>query len=136
RAAIEKGEAQVSRIVEELDKKTTSTGAYERVKEGNVGEKDPWGTPIKVTYAQGGLAEVVTVRSAGPDREFHTDDDLTAQGMTANLKGVGEGIKQNVEETVAKAAKGAVKGAFEGLKESVKESLAREKGKGEKDDPK
>ncbi len=121
RAAIEKAQAQVRRIAADLDQRTTDTGVYVRAKEGEFKETDPWGTPVKITYSQGGVAEVVLVRSAGPDREFQTDDDLTAQGVAANLKGIGEGIKQNVEETAAKAAKGAVTGAIEGVKESVKD---------------
>ena len=62
----------------------------------------------------------MSVRSAGPDREFHTADDVVAQGVAANLKGIGEGIKKNAEETAAKAAKGAVKGTVEGVKELLR----------------
>lgn len=123
RVKIDKAQAQVRRIAEDLDKRTTETGAYIRVKEADIKEIDPWGTPVKVTYAQGGVAETVTVRSAGPDREFQTDDDVTAQGMSANLKGIGEGIKKNAEQTAANVAKGAVKGTVTGVKESIKESL-------------
>ena len=129
RAAIEKAEAQVERIAEELDKRTTEAGVYVRVKDGEVNEKDPWGTPIKVSYSQGGVAEVLSVRSAGPDHEFNTDDDLVAQGLAMNLKGIGEGLKQNIEETAAKAAKGIVKGTVEGVKESIRDSLPGKKKK-------
>jgi hypothetical protein len=121
RAAIEKAQSQVRRIAEELDKRTTETGTCVRVDEDDVKETDPWGTRLKISYSQGGVAEMVVVRSAGPDREFQTDDDLTAQGVAANLKGIGEGIRKNAEETAANAAKGAVRGAIEGVKESVKE---------------
>lgn len=123
RAAVEKAEAQVRRLADELDAKTTETGVYIRVEEGEIQEKDPWGTPIDVTYAQGGMAETVTVRSAGPDTEFHTDDDLVAQGTAANFKGIGEGIKKNAEETAANTAKGLVKGTVEGVKDSIKDAL-------------
>ena len=78
---------------------------------------------MTVMYSQGGVAEVITVRSAGPDGRFHTDDDLTAHGMAANLKGIGEGIKKNAEETSARAARGAVKGTVDAVKESVKDNL-------------
>lgn len=123
RVRIEKAQAQVRRIAEDLDKRTTETGVYIRVKEADIKEIDPWGTSIKVTYAQGGVAETVTVRSAGPDREFQTNDDITAGGMSANLKGIGEGIKKNAEQAAANVAKGAVKGTVAGVKESIKESL-------------
>ncbi len=131
RAQIEQAEAQVARIVEDLDGRTTETGVYIRVEEGELGERDPWGTEISVGYSQGGVAETVTVRSAGPDGEFQTDDDIVASGMAANLKGIGEGIKKNVEETSANAAKGAVKGAVEGVKQSIRESLPFGKKKGD-----
>jgi hypothetical protein len=123
----EKAEAQIQRLADELDAKTTESGVYIRVKDGEIKETDPWGTPVKVSYSQGGVAEMIEVRSAGPDREFHTSDDLGAQRMAANLKGIGEGIKKNAEATAAGAAKGLVKGAVEGVKESIKDSLPRKK---------
>jgi hypothetical protein len=123
----EKAEAQIQRLADDLDSKTTETGVYIRVKDGEIKETDPWGTPVKVSYSQGGVAEMIEVRSAGPDREFHTSDDLAAQRMAANLKGIGEGIKNNAEATAAGAAKGLVKGAVEGVKESIKDSLPRKK---------
>lgn len=123
RVKIEKAQAQVRRIVEDLDKRTTETGVYIHVKDTDIKEVDPWGTLIKVTYSQGGVAETVTVRSAGPDREFQTNDDIAAQGMATNLKGIGEGIKKNAEQAAANVAKGVVKGAVAGVKESIKESL-------------
>lgn len=123
----ERANAQVQRLADDLDAKTTETGVYIRVKQGEIKETDPWGTPIKVNYSQGGVAETIEVRSAGADREFHTSDDLVAQRMVANLKGIGEGIKKNAEATAASAAKGLVKGTVEGVKESIKDSLPRKK---------
>jgi hypothetical protein len=123
RAVTDKANAQVRRVVEELDKRTTETGVYVRVKEDDIKENDPWGTQLKVSYSQGGVAEAVTVRSAGPDKEFQTDDDVVAQGMAMNFKGVGEGIKKNAEATAANMAKGVIKGTVEGVKESIKDSL-------------
>jgi hypothetical protein len=123
RAIIERAQAQVRRISADLDKRTTETGVYVRTKEDEIKEEDPWGTQIQISYSQGGVAETVNVRSAGPDRAFHTNDDVVAGGISANLKGIGEGIKKNTEETAAKAAKGLVKGTVEGVKESVKDAL-------------
>src|SRR5262245_26019521 len=88
REAIEKARAQVQRIVEDLDNRTTESGVYVRVKDDEIKESDPWGTRVQISYSQGGVAETVSARSAGPDRQFHTDDDLVAQGMSANLKGI------------------------------------------------
>jgi hypothetical protein len=122
RARHEAAKAQVDRIADQLDKRTADTGAYVRVKDGEIKEKDPWGTGIQVSYSQGGVAETLTVRSAGPDRQFHTTDDLTAYGVKASFKGVGAGIKKNAEETAANTAKGLVKGAVAGVKESVKDA--------------
>jgi len=130
--AIDSARAQVKRLAAELDERTTESGVYIRVRADEIQEKDPWSTTIQVSYSQGGVAEVVRVRSAGPDREFQTDDDLVAEGMTANLKGVGEGIKKNTEDVAAKAAKGFIKGAVEGVRESVKDALPSKKSEDEK----
>ena len=125
--AAERAEAQVQRLANDLDGRTTETGVYVRVQEADIKETDPWGTPIRVGYSQGGIAEMVEVRSAGPDRELNTHDDIVTDRMAANLKGVGEGIKNNAEETASRAAKGVVKGAIQGVKESIAESAARKK---------
>ncbi len=134
RAAIEQAQRQVARIVEDLDERTTESGVYIRVQEGEIKEQDPWGTPINVSYSQGGVAEVVRVRSAGPDRAFQTDDDIAVQGMAANFKGIGEGIKKNAEETAANASKGVVKGAIAGVKASIKEAARTKNKEKAKDD--
>jgi hypothetical protein len=129
RADVIQAQAQVRQIVDELDKRTTETGVYIRVKDGEIDEKDPWGTTVRIAYSQGGIAEVISVRSAGPDRKFHTDDDEVAESVAANFKGVGEGIKNNAGETAANVAKGVVKGTVDGVKRTIKESLPFKKEK-------
>lgn len=126
-ARIEQAEAQVRRIVADLDQRTTKTGVYVRVKDGEIKENDPWGVPVQVSYAQGGMAEIVHVRSAGPDRQFQTRDDIHEQGIAVNLKGVGEGIKKNAGDVAASTAKGLVKGTVDGIKETVKETFRKKK---------
>lgn len=125
--------SQVERIASELDQKTNESGVYIRAEAGELKEKDPWGTPLQLSYSQGGVAETVTVTSAGRDKKFHTDDDAQAQGVAVNFKGVGEGIKKNAEETASNAAKGLVKGTVEGVKESIKDSLPFRKKKKEEE---
>lgn len=115
-------EAQVRGLTEQLDRQTQKTGVYDR--DAKVAAADAWGTPLAVNYARGGLAETVTVRSAGPDRQFHTGDDIVSTGTSMNLAGVGEGIKQNAEELAANAAKGAVRGTVAGVREAVQEQFA------------
>src|SRR5258708_5039585 len=79
--SLDRATAQVQRIADELDARTTAAGVYVRAKDGEIKENDPWGTRIRVTYSQGGLAEMIDVRSAGPDREFHTKDDVATERM-------------------------------------------------------
>src|SRR5438874_7370240 len=67
--------AQVTRWAEHLHSQTTDAGIYVRHAGNQLAEHDPWGTPLSVAYAQGGFAETVAVRSAGPDRTFYTEDD-------------------------------------------------------------
>ena len=120
---VERARSQVGRLADHFDRQTTPVGVYIRPANNLAGERDPWGTDIIVEYSQGGLAEIVTVTSAGPDRELHSTDDISTFRQSTNLKGVGEGIKQHAGEVAGEMAKGAVKGAVEGVKESVKEGV-------------
>lgn len=129
REKTEKARAQVGRICEELDRQTTETGSYDRVKPDDIKETDPWGTAIKVDYSSGGVAETILVRSAGPDRQFHTPDDVVQHGMTANFKGVGQAVKDNAGEVASDVGKGLVEGAAEGAKEVAKDAAASVKAK-------
>jgi len=123
RRNVELARSQVGRLADHFDRQTTPTGVYVRPANNQAGENDPWGTAITVEYSQGGMAEIVTVTSAGPDRELHSADDISTFRQSTNLKGVGEGIKKHAGEVAGEMAKGAVKGAVEGVKESVKEGV-------------
>ena len=116
-----RAQSQVGRLADHFDRQTTPTGVYIRPANNQAGERDPWGTAIIVEYSQGGIAEIVTVTSAGPDREFHSTDDVSTFRQSTNLKGVGEGIKKHAGEVAGEMAKGAVEGAVDGVKESLKE---------------
>ena len=121
--SIEQARSQVKRLADHFDRQTTATGVYIRPANNQAGEKDPWGADIIVEYSQGGMAEVVTVTSAGPDRELHSKDDVAVFRQSTNFKGLGEGIKKNAGGVAGEIAKGAVKGAVEGVKDSVKEGV-------------
>ncbi len=126
--------ATVARWAEQLHGQTTDAGVYIRHPAQQLPENDPWGTPLNVTYGQGGFIETLTVRSAGPDRAFFTEDDIVAQRSVMNLKGIGKGAKENVEELAQKGARGLMKGAAEGIKESVQEALGAKKQAQQKND--
>ena len=121
--SIEQARSQVKRLADHFDRQTTATGVYIRPANNQAGEQDPWGTDIIVEYSQGGMAEIVTVTSAGPDRELHSKDDVAVFRQSTNFKGVGEGIKKNAGDVAGEIAKGAVKGAVEGVKDSIKEGV-------------
>ena len=95
----------MTRWAEKLDAQTTKTGIYIRHQGENLPEKDPWGKVLQVQYKQWGVAETVTVRSAGPDGTLFTSDDIVDERMAANFKGLGEGVKKNVSE-IARCASG------------------------------
>lgn len=57
----------VHRAVKEVDLKTLAFT-----------EKDPWGNVLKITKEKKLLRYHVTVRSAGADGEFNTQDDIVA----------------------------------------------------------
>lgn len=110
---------QVNRVADGLDAQTTKTGVYVRVDDPELKERDAWGRALRVTYSQGGVAEIVKVTSAGPDREFGNRDDISAERMAMNFKGVGEGIHQNAVSVARDVAKGAVEGVADGVSEKV-----------------
>jgi len=122
-----KAESQVRRWADKLDGQTTKTGVYVRPEKDELPERDPWGASLTVSYSQGGAAETLVVRSIGPDGISHTDDELTAQRSTVNLKGIGQGIKENVAETAEEAAKGTARGLIRGAREGIKEALKKDK---------
>lgn len=113
---------QVRRVADDLDARTTKTGVYVRVDKPELEERDAWGTPLRVTYSQGGVAEMVKVSSAGPDREFGTRDDIVTDRMAMNFKGAGEGIRENAGSVARDVAKGAVEGVADGVKETVSDA--------------
>jgi hypothetical protein len=111
---------------DKLDQRTTAAGVYVRCEEDTLPDNDPWGRPLQVAYSQGGVAEMVEVRSLGPDGVSHTPDDIVAGRTAVNFKGIGTGIKEGVEETTRNAARGAVNGLADG----IKDRLDRSKGTG------
>ena len=102
-----------------LDKQTTDAGIYIRWDGDTLPDSDPWGNPLRVSYSQGGVSEMVEVRSLGGDGRTHTDDDIATTRVAMNFKGVGMGLKEGIEDTSAKAAKGLVKGTIAGIKDAI-----------------
>lgn len=135
RERVEAATAQVKRWADQLDSETTSTGVYVRHKGDRLPESDPWGTPLRVGYSQGGLAETVVVTSAGADKVFDTTDDIERTGIAMNFKGVGEGIRKNAGEVAERSARGAMHGAIVGVKEGLKDVFSSNRGQDDvKDD--
>lgn len=116
---LQMAKSQVNTWVERLDTQTTKTGVYVRHQDEVLPEVDPWGNKLRVSYSQGGLAEIVKVSSAGPDGMFGNDDDIREERQTTNLAGVGEGLKSGAQDLANESAKGVVKGVVAGVKESL-----------------
>ena len=116
-------QSQVDRWANDLDQRTDESGVYQRVKPDEIQETDPWDKKLQISYSHGGVAEIVRVRSAGPDGSFDTRDDIVAQRMSANWKGLRQGIKDDAEKVAANTTRGAVRGGIEGIKESVSEAF-------------
>lgn len=114
---LDEAKALVNRWADQLDTQTEATGIYVR-RQGPL-DNDPWGSPLTVTYSQGGLAETLVVRSVGPDGVSHSKDDLVATRISMNVKGVGTGIKKNAEETAENAGRGFARGVIQGAKEEL-----------------
>jgi hypothetical protein len=112
---------------DKLDGRTTAAGVYVQWESETLPDADPWGRPLQVAYSQGGVAEMVEVRSFGPDGVSHTPDDVVAGRTAVNLKGIGTGIKEGAEETARNAARGAVNGVADGIKDRLGKSKATSK---------
>lgn len=132
---LEQARAKTRSWADRLDSQTTDTGTFIRHQGDQLPDKDPWGTALRVRYSRGGVSEVVTVSSAGPDRQFDTDDDVIEERWSTNLAGVGEGVKKNVGEVAENAAAGMVKGTMKGVKEGIRDSLAEFPGRKDNDKP-
>ncbi len=86
----EQGDKLVAEFSEKLERQTQSSGGY--VHHEGLTPDDPWGNRLQVTYSQRWSKEVLTVRSAGPDGRFETDDDLVRIRETNNVMGTLSGI--------------------------------------------
>lgn len=109
--------ALVTEWAEKLDQRVTNAGSYVKWEGDALPVNDGWGSPLRVTYKNEGVAEQLFVRSLGKDKLLGTDDDIVVKRTQVNLKGVGEGVKSNAEAVATSAAKGVVRG----IKESIKE---------------
>lgn len=117
-------QSQVERWADQVDGQTNEAGLYVRHAGKTLPENDPWGAALVVDYSQGGVSEVVTVRSLGADGSSHTADDLVAKRQSTNLQGIGAGAKKNVEEFAERGARGMARGVVAGLKEGVKNAVS------------
>lgn len=111
----ERARTQVKRWVEKLDGDTTPTGEYKRFAGDRLPEVDPWGNKLYVQYEQGGVAEVVKVRSAGAGGEPFSSDDVVEERMATNLKGLSHSAGKVAGDVAREAAKGTIEGIKEGF---------------------
>ncbi len=112
--------ATMNKWAEKLDRNVKLSGVYIQWESDTLPESDEWGTPLKVTYKNEGVAERLFVTSAGEDKSWNTSDDLKASRMQINAKGIGEGIKEHTAQT----AKEFTKGVSEGIKEEISQTVA------------
>ena len=81
-ARLEAGRAETSeiatRLIDELAKTVDADGRFIRRPDGALPETDAWGRPFRLSYRSGTISETLEVRSAGPDGEYQTRDDVVA----------------------------------------------------------
>ncbi len=128
---IEQTRAKAERWADKLDVMTDDSGVYTRWDGDTLPEDDSWGNSLRVVYAQGGVAEKITIRSLGPDGQSHTEDDITAVRASANFSGIGAGIQENIEGVAEGGARGAARGFIGGIKEGIDEIRKEEQDKDE-----
>jgi hypothetical protein len=67
------------KLVDEFARDTDSDGRFVRKPEGLQPETDVWGRPFRLDYKPGRFSDGLEVRSAGPDGEWNTWDDVVVQ---------------------------------------------------------
>jgi hypothetical protein len=65
-----------ARLADDVAKDTDSDGRFVRKPEGPLPETDAWGRPFRLAYKPGRLSDGLEIRSAGPDGEWNTRDDV------------------------------------------------------------
>ncbi len=66
--------------------------------------RDPWGTPYKISFDTNRALDEMTIRSAGADKQFDTNDDFTAFNIARlYFKFLGEAINRAVANYQAQA---------------------------------
>jgi hypothetical protein len=83
---------------------------------------DPWNLPYKVETGEGWHTDIVTLRSAGQDKKFGTEDDFTVTLVERNVFAI-PGARLNALLWKAAQAGNSMPGTADGLK-----ALAREGG--------
>jgi hypothetical protein len=83
---------------------------------------DPWNLPYKVETGEGWHTDIVTLRSAGPDKNFGTEDDFTVTLVERNVFAI-PGARLNALLWKTAQAGNHLPGTVDGLK-----ALAREGG--------
>jgi hypothetical protein len=80
RQRIEAERAQASeaaaRLADRFGEEKDADGRFVRRLEGELPEADFWGRPFRLGYKPGTLSDGLEVRSAGPDGEWNTRDDV------------------------------------------------------------
>src|SRR5262249_22987990 len=92
--------AMVQRVGERLANDKSGT-VFRRPGEGMVfdlPERDAWGTPLHVVYGRHTVSETLTLRSAGPDRDYNSQDDIVFEASAYTAAGVLDGAGNIVRE--------------------------------------
>jgi len=69
----------VARLADEYADETDTEGRFVRQPDGQLPESDVWDRPLRLAYKPGILSDGLEVRSAGPDGEWKTWDDVVAK---------------------------------------------------------
>ncbi len=121
--------ALVSHTADILETKRDGAG-YDHAAGDAIADIDPWGTKIKVLYPVSAVKENFTVRSAGKDCQFGSNDDLIAYRKVNNFAGIGAGIRDNAGKVTGNIVEGAFTGAANGAVKAT--GIIKDAFKGEK----
>src|SRR5262245_37661627 len=65
-----------ARLADDFAKDTDADGRFVRKPDGPLPETDAWGRQLRLAYKPGRFSDGLEIRSAGPDGEWNTWDDV------------------------------------------------------------
>jgi hypothetical protein len=109
--------AQIEKATQLVDATAKLFDKDEDFQQNAVLSPDPWNRPLRIEIESNDLVATCTVTSAGPDKTFDTDDDISKTNR--NIHADAEAVGERVGKTAGKFGIGLGKGMAKAVKEKI-----------------